>query len=236
MNNILKYNFLIFNIFVVCGFVLVGCASAGKSLTHSVIKVRYGNYISTGTAVSDTSILIAAHTIPSTSLKNISIRINENLPSTVFPIDDGWKDLRDSQNIFSRALQRERIPTDYAILQCDASLPATPIPLSTNIREDLLFSQSIFLITISKPDQRSVAIQVSKKNIIYDTQSRIVVLTNNIVSPDFCHLSGSPIVAVGKAGATIIAVASGYGDTTINNIPKTNVVFACPVPSGDETR
>ncbi len=66
------------------------------------------------------------------------------------------------------------------------------------------------------------------KNVIFDTEHRVIQFMCNAKNLDKYYLSGSPLISHNKDGSrSILGIVSG--SIRANGGSQTNVLFACPI-------
>lgn len=184
--------------FLLVGVLGIGCAQYSPICTKAVTKIRFGEFVQTGTFVEDSLILTSAHgfhaggeTVPFTV---------DDTPVSIEILWDGWAGKANDP----AHLSSESVADDRALLSVSGTYAPCTIEAGSN---DRVLVKRIYLISISKSGGHHIQ-RVNRLTLGGDIAEFDI---GRSLAEDL-YLSGSPLVAVDSDGSQyIIGVVSGVG-------------------------
>lgn len=207
---------------------LYGCTTSHDGHASGLVKLRYGNFVSSAVAIGPSTILGAAHTLPDHSIDPSAIRINGAAPGSVMVIADGLAQKRRSSDVNFFTIHSHSVFEDFIILETDLLLTPTEYIIPDNLAEAMRSASRFELITRKRSTGEET--RIVAKNIVYDIDHRVIAFTGKVTNLSLYYLSGSPLIARHRNGMHyLLGIVSGRGTIPIDGVFQTDTVLVCPV-------
>lgn len=212
---------------------LCGCATHQEPCESGLVKLRYGDYVSSAVALEPSLILGAAHTLFDNSIDLHAVRINGKTPGSISVVADGFAIMRRNEAAAVTTIHSYSVFEDIVILETDLAFVPTTARIPDDLADAIRTARKFELITREKSTQAERRIAV--KDLMYDIEHRVIGITCKETDLDRFNLSGSPLVSRDRDGTCyLLGIVSASATTApVNDALWTNAVLVCPL---DATR